>query len=79
MTDTHPAIFHGEDEANANSGVKTKMPIMQSCTDILAPADKMRDDCVFSPRDRRRNAVRRIVDSDEASWVGFNEDSANGN
>ena len=40
----HPAIFHGDASAKANSGVKTKMPMMNSCPAIRAAAESMRVD-----------------------------------
>ena len=73
-TVTHTAIFNGDDAANANSGVRRKTPTIISCTDIRDAADNIREDCTFKPMDRSNIVVKMMVDSDDASWVGFNVD-----
>ena len=71
---THAAIFNGDDAANANSGVRRKIPTIMSCTDIRDAADNIREDCTFKPINLSNVVVKMIVDSDNASWIGFNVD-----
>ena len=72
MRDIQPAIFNGDEDANANSGVNA-MPNTASCTAMRVAEDKMREDCAFSPKSFRRSAVMMMVESDDVSCVGLSD------
>lgn len=67
------AIFHGDPDANSNSGVKTNIPTIESCIDMRAAADKIREDCALRPNILRTIAVRMMVERDEASGTGLSD------